>query len=67
MPRINQDDNAPISARYALIVDVGQEPACKNLNPTGAIHFGSKQDMKTSTQERVSELNTRGYHCCWAL
>lgn len=29
--------------------------------PTGAIHFGSKEDMKTLAAERVGELKTRGY------
>ncbi len=29
--------------------------------PTGAIHFGSKEDMKVLAGERVAELKTRGY------
>jgi formate dehydrogenase iron-sulfur subunit len=29
--------------------------------PTGAIHFGSKEEMKTLAGERVAELKTRGY------
>ena len=29
--------------------------------PTGAIHFGSKEDMKELASERVAELKTRGY------
>lgn len=35
---------------------VGQEPACVKTCPTGAIHFGSKEDMKTLAGERVAEL-----------
>ena len=42
-------------------VTVGQEPACVKTCPTGAIHFGSKEDMKTLAAERVGELKTRGY------
>ena len=42
-------------------VTVGQEPACVKTCPTGAIHFGSKEDMKTLAGERVAELKTRGY------
>ena len=37
------------------------EPACVKTCPTGAIHFGSKEDMKTLAGERVAELKTRGY------
>ncbi len=37
------------------------EPACVKTCPTGAIHFGSKEDMKTLAAERVGELKTRGY------
>lgn len=29
--------------------------------PTGAIHFGTKESMKTLASERVAELKTRGY------
>ncbi len=29
--------------------------------PTGAIHFGTKESMKTLAGERVAELKTRGY------
>lgn len=29
--------------------------------PTGAIHFGSKEDMKTLASKLVAELETRGY------
>ena len=42
-------------------VTVGQEPACVKTCPTGAIHFGSKEEMKTLAGERVAELKTRGY------
>lgn len=62
VPRINQDDNRAYKCTLCVDrVDVGQEPACVKTCPTGAIHFGSKQDMKNLAQERVSELNTRGY------
>ncbi|EYU13946.1 formate dehydrogenase N subunit beta transmembrane domain-containing protein [Photorhabdus aegyptia] len=42
-------------------VGVGQEPACVKTCPTGAIHFGTKEDMKNLASERVTELKGRGY------
>ena len=42
-------------------VAVGQEPACVKTCPTGAIQFGSKEDMKEVAATRVAELKTRGY------
>ncbi|KXM30244.1 formate dehydrogenase N subunit beta transmembrane domain-containing protein, partial [Escherichia coli] len=34
---------------------------CVKTCPTGAIHFGTKESMKTLASERVAELKTRGY------
>lgn len=62
VPRLNPEDNRVY--KCTLCVDrvvVGQEPACVKTCPTGAIHFGSKEDMKTLAGERVAELKTRGY------
>ena len=42
-------------------VAVGQEPACVKTCPTGAIQFGSKEDMKLLAAERIKDLNHRGY------
>ncbi|KPD03989.1 formate dehydrogenase subunit beta [Moellerella wisconsensis] len=62
VPRINQEDNRAYKCTLCVDrVDVGQEPACVKTCPTGAIHFGSKEDMKGIANERVNELKTRGY------
>ncbi|MFP1455389.1 formate dehydrogenase subunit beta [Escherichia coli] len=62
IPRLNPEDNRVY--KRTLCVDrvvVGQEPACVKTCPTGAIHFGTKESMKTLASERVAELKTRGY------
>ncbi|EIO7127504.1 formate dehydrogenase O subunit beta [Escherichia coli] len=62
IPRLNPEDNRVY--KCTLCVDrlvVGQEPACVKTCPTGAIHFGTKESMKTLASERVAELKTRGY------
>lgn len=38
-----------------------EDPGCLKACPTGAITFGSKDDMKQLAHERVEELKTRGY------
>jgi formate dehydrogenase iron-sulfur subunit len=40
---------------------VGLEPACIKTCPTGALVFGSKEDMKEHAAERVADLKERGY------
>ena len=40
---------------------VSQAPACAKACPTGAIRFGSKDDMLSYGAGRVAELKTRGY------
>lgn len=60
VPRLNPEDNRVYKCTLCVDrVTVGQEPACVKTCPTGAIHFGSKEDMKTLAGERVSELKTR--------
>jgi formate dehydrogenase iron-sulfur subunit len=62
VPRLNPEDNRVYKCTLCVDrVNVGQEPACVKTCPTGAIHFGSKEDMKTLAAERVGELKTRGY------
>lgn len=62
IPRINKEDNRAYKCTLCVDrVSVGQEPACVKTCPTGAIHFGTKDEMKTLAQERVAELNTRGF------
>lgn len=62
VPRISAKDNK--SYKCSLCSDrvgVGLEPACVKACPTGAIHFGSKEDMLEYGAERVVDLNERGY------
>ncbi len=62
VPRINPEDNRAYKCTLCVDrVEVGQEPACVKTCPTGAIHFGSKEDMINMAGERVEELKTRGY------
>ena len=62
VPRINKEDNRAYKCTLCVDrVEVGQEPACVKTCPTGAIHFGSKEDMIGMAGERVEELKTRGY------
>jgi formate dehydrogenase iron-sulfur subunit len=42
-------------------VAVGLEPACIKACPTGALVFGSKEDMTQHAGERVADLRSRGY------
>ncbi len=42
-------------------VAVGLEPACIKSCPTGALHFGSKQDMLFEAEERLGDLRERGF------
>ncbi|WP_233836948.1 formate dehydrogenase subunit beta [Paraburkholderia sp. ZP32-5] len=42
-------------------VAVGQEPACVKTCPTGAIMFGTKDDMKLQAEERIVDLKDRGF------
>lgn len=62
IPRISKEDNH--SYKCTLCVDrviVGQEPACVKTCPTGAIHFGTKEDMHRHAYDRIDELKSRGF------
>ncbi|HUL95955.1 MAG TPA: formate dehydrogenase subunit beta [Usitatibacter sp.] len=62
VPRISQDDNK--AYKCTLCSDrvlVGLEPACVKTCPTGAIMFGSKEDMKEQAAGRLVDLKERGY------
>lgn len=63
IPRISKKDNR--AYKCTLCVDrvaVGQEPACVKTCPTGAIRFGTKEEMKILAEERIAELKTRGFN-----
>ena len=42
-------------------VAVGLEPACIKSCPTGALVFGTKEDMKDHAEERIADLKSRGF------
>lgn len=63
IPRLSQKDNKMYKCSLCSDrVAVGQEPACVKTCPTGAIRFGTKEDMKFYAQERVKDLVSRGYN-----
>jgi len=62
IPRISQVDHK--SYKCTLCSDrvaVSMEPACVKACPTGAILFGSKQNMTDWAGERVEDLKSRGF------
>ena len=62
VPRISKKDNKAYKCTMCSDrVSVGQEPACVKTCPTGAIQFGSKEDMKDVAATRVADLKDRGY------
>ena len=62
VPRISEKDNKAYKCSLcADRVAVSQAPACAKACPTGAIRFGSKDDMLSYGAGRVAELKTRGY------
>ncbi len=62
IPRISERDHKAYKCTLCSDrVAVGQEPACVKTCPTGAIVFGTKEDMKFHAQERIADLKSRGY------
>ncbi|TXH60974.1 MAG: formate dehydrogenase subunit beta [Thiothrix sp.] len=62
IPRISKKDNKAYKCSLCSDrVAVGQAPACVKTCPTGAIHFGTKEDMKDYAEERITDLKARGY------
>ncbi|WP_312565547.1 formate dehydrogenase subunit beta [Comamonas sp.] len=62
IPRISQKDNKAYKCTLCSDrVAVGQEPACVKTCPTGAIAFGTKDDMLLKAEGRVEEMKTRGF------
>ena len=59
---MNPEDNRVYKCTLCVDrVSVGQEPACVKTCPTGAIRFGSKEEMKLYAEQRVADLKARGY------
>jgi formate dehydrogenase iron-sulfur subunit len=62
VPRISKEDNKAYKCSLCSDrVAVNQAPACVKACPTGAIQFGSKEDMKDYAAKRVTDLKERGY------
>jgi len=62
IPRISKkDDKAYKCTLCSDRVGVGLEPACVKTCPTGALVFGSKEDMIHHADERIVDLKSRGY------
>ena len=62
IPRISKKDGKAYKCTLCSDrVKVGLEPACVKACPTGAIRFGSKEDMHEFAAERIVDLKERGY------
>lgn len=62
IPRISKKDHKAYKCTLCSDrVSVGLEPACIKSCPTGALVFGTKEDMKQHAAERVEDLKSRGF------
>ncbi len=62
IPRISKKDSKAYKCTLCSDrVAVGLEPACVKTCPTGAIVFGSKEDMRDHAEERIVDLKERGF------
>lgn len=62
IPRVSKKDRRVYKCTLCSDrVAVGQEPACVHTCPTGAIMFGTKEDMKAQAATRVEDLKERGF------
>jgi formate dehydrogenase iron-sulfur subunit len=62
IPRISKKDRKAYKCTLCSDrVSVGLEPACVKTCPTGAIVFGTKDDMKVHAAERIEDLKSRGF------
>ena len=62
IPRISKKDKKAYKCTLCSDrVAVGLEPACVKACPTGAIVFGTKEDMKQHAEERIEDLKSRGF------
>jgi formate dehydrogenase iron-sulfur subunit len=62
VPRISKKDSKAYKCSLCSDrVSVGLEPACVKVCPTGAIRFGTKEDMKEFAATRIVDLKERGY------
>jgi formate dehydrogenase iron-sulfur subunit len=62
VPRISKKDHKAYKCTLCSDrVAVGLEPACVKTCPTGAITFGTKEQMKHDAEERIVDLKSRGF------
>jgi formate dehydrogenase iron-sulfur subunit len=62
VPRISKKDHRVYKCTLCSDrVAVGQEPACVKTCPTGAIMFGTKEDMHQQAADRIVDLKERGF------
>jgi formate dehydrogenase iron-sulfur subunit len=62
VPRISKKDHKAYKCTLCSDrVAVGLEPACIKACPTGALVFGTKEDMKQHAAERIEDLKSRGF------
>ena len=62
IPRLSKKDSKVYKCTLCSDrVAVGLEPACVKTCPTGAIVFGSKEDMMDHAEERIADLKERGF------
>src|SRR5690606_865535 len=62
IPRISKKDEKVYKCTLCSDrVAVGQEPACVKTCPTGAIVFGTKEDMIKHADDRIVDLKSRGF------
>jgi formate dehydrogenase iron-sulfur subunit len=62
VPRISKKDHKAYKCTMCSDrVAVGREPACVKACPTGALNFGSKDDMQEHARRSVENLKARGF------
>ncbi|HUL47944.1 MAG TPA: formate dehydrogenase subunit beta [Steroidobacteraceae bacterium] len=62
IPRISKRDHKAYKCTLCSDrVAVGLEPACIKACPTGALVFGTKEDMQLHAAERITDLKSRGF------
>ncbi len=62
IPRLSKKDSKAYKCTLCSDrVSVGLEPACVKACPTGALVFGSKDDMIQHAEERIVDLKSRGF------
>lgn len=62
IPRLSSKDSKVYKCTLCSDrVAVGTEPACVKACPTGALQFGTKEQMREYAAERIVDLKSRGY------